>query len=112
MEKTMNERIKKLWINALKSGKYKQTRHQLRRGDEFCCLGVLCDLHSKETGDKWDLKSQPKYGSESEALPQNVINWADLSSINPDFGPMQTLAEANDGDATFEEIAQIIEDKL
>lgn len=33
------------WLAALRSGKYKQTTHVLKKGDDhFCCLGVACDL--------------------------------------------------------------------
>ena len=42
------------WVDALRSGEYKQTRGALRGDDEgnepkFCCLGVACDLYAKET---------------------------------------------------------------
>ena len=37
--------IKQKWVAALRSGKYKQGIHCLRSAsDEYCCLGVLCDL--------------------------------------------------------------------
>lgn len=35
---------KKRWLKALRSGEYKQGVGYLKNGDEFCCLGVLCDL--------------------------------------------------------------------
>lgn len=41
----MNPEIKAQWIEALRSGEYKQAQKQLRTGDDrFCCLGVLCNL--------------------------------------------------------------------
>lgn len=56
----MNATVKKAWIKALRSGKYAQGQNQLRFmynefedtgvnkfHDEFCCLGVLCDLTLK-----------------------------------------------------------------
>jgi len=45
----MNKEIKKLWLEALRSGKYKQGRGQLHNPSEnvFCCLGVLCDIVDK-----------------------------------------------------------------
>lgn len=45
--KKLNPEIKKKWVKALRSGKYNQCDGQLRQGDTFCCLGVLCDLHRK-----------------------------------------------------------------
>jgi hypothetical protein len=32
------------WLEALRSGKYKQGRGQLVLGDAYCCLGVLCEV--------------------------------------------------------------------
>lgn len=47
----MNQEIKKRWVAALRSGDYKQGTGALRNADnKFCCLGVLCDLHSKAHG--------------------------------------------------------------
>lgn len=40
----MDAEIKRKWIKALRSGTYKQGRNQLRKGDAYCCLGVLCDV--------------------------------------------------------------------
>lgn len=37
--------LKENWLSALKSGKYIQGAGQLRKGNSFCCLGVLCDIH-------------------------------------------------------------------
>lgn len=51
----MDKNIKKLWVEALRSGKYKQGKNYLHRvidgENRFCCLGVLCkiaDLAAKE----------------------------------------------------------------
>ena len=33
-----------LWIEILRSGTYKQGTGTLQKGDQFCCLGVACDL--------------------------------------------------------------------
>lgn len=40
----MDVDLKQQWVNALRSGKYEQGPNQLRHKDEFCCLGVLCDI--------------------------------------------------------------------
>lgn len=41
----MDKALKAKWLEALRSGKYKQGRGKLRSvDDEFCCLGVLCDI--------------------------------------------------------------------
>lgn len=50
------------WIKALRSGKYKQAKSQLKANsgtpkEGFCCLGVLCDLNYKDGGAKWEHES-------------------------------------------------------
>lgn len=44
----MNQDIKTKWVEALRSGKYKQGRDALctaKNAENFyCCLGVLCDV--------------------------------------------------------------------
>ena len=39
-------------MTALESGDYKQGRDRLRDGDDFCCLGVACDLSDSLNGGK------------------------------------------------------------
>jgi hypothetical protein len=40
----MDADVKAKWVAALRSGNYKQIKAGLRKGDNFCCLGVLCDI--------------------------------------------------------------------
>jgi hypothetical protein len=44
----MKKSIKKKWLEALRSGKYKQTVRNLKDNNGYCCLGVLCDVYAKE----------------------------------------------------------------
>lgn len=46
----MKNEIKQQWLAALRGGTYSQARSCLHKNDEFCCLGVLCDLVAP---DKW-----------------------------------------------------------
>lgn len=39
----MPVRLKKKWIEALRSGDYMQGRSALNERGRFCCLGVLCE---------------------------------------------------------------------
>ena len=104
----MNPRIKQLWVTALRSGQYRQGRGILRSTDgAHCCLGVLCDLHAKETGTLWYYD----YLGAFKWLPRQVADWAGLSSPDPDILG-STLSRMNDSGATFREIADIIEREL
>ena len=45
MNDNMNNNLRKRWVAALRSGEYEQGKERLRSGgDEYCCLGVLCDI--------------------------------------------------------------------
>ena len=41
--------LKKAWVEALRSGKYKQGRLALydKHNESYCCLGVLCKVAGK-----------------------------------------------------------------
>ena len=108
----MNQAIKTQWIAALRSGEYAQGVGALRTSQGFCCLGVLCDLHSKTGLGTWNIAS---YGGSSDILPEKVAEWAALSQspwIND-----APLVDLNDGingyeQRTFAEIADLIEEYL
>lgn len=107
----MREDVKKLWVEALRSGKYQQGTGCLRMDDTFCCLGVLCDLHAKETGGKWDDRNE--YLDCSGILPSRVRDWAGLDQRDPFAGDTIPLTGHNDRLLkTFPEIADLIEKHL
>lgn len=37
------------WVNALRSGKFKQGKNQLQIDTKFCCLGVACEIFIPKT---------------------------------------------------------------
>jgi hypothetical protein len=45
LSKAQIKRNRKAWVEALRSGKFKQTRGKLRsRNAAYCCLGVACEV--------------------------------------------------------------------
>lgn len=105
----MNPEIKQRWVAALRSGEYKQGRNFLFRDGRHCCLGVLCDLYTKETGIAWTAPS-------GQSLPSEVIKWSEVASWSPrvDVGHGKMgLAQINDsGEYDFPTIADLIERSL
>ena len=112
--------VYKLWVKALRSGKYKQTQGQLRdphlynfndSSEEaytgFCCLGVLCDLAIKDGGmAPWDERRGPSSGAGS--LQPTVMKWMGMDQAMQDH-----LIELNDDEElSFDEIADVIEDTI
>jgi hypothetical protein len=116
----MNPEVKAKWVEALRSDKYKQGKSYLKVGDTFCCLGVLCDISGLA---KWKrpatITAPPGVGMYLDAettLPGAVMSWAGLREGNPEIpftdGGFDTLADVNDGGASFGEIADLIEKHL
>lgn len=118
----MKPKIKALWVKALRSGDYQQTRGRLREGSSFCCLGVLCNLHAMaHPAVAADQISRTEYMGHEGTLPPDVVTWAGLPS---DLGAPVTigcvtrrLSDHNDGiegarQRSFKEIADAIEKQL
>lgn len=104
----MNKRIKKLWIEALKSGEYEQGYDRLlnpgEKYDKFCCLGVLVDIYALEHPEEriWNVCQ------DEGVLPNKVMKWANLDRKNPKVR-YRPLAGINDsGIYTFKMIANLI----
>lgn len=126
----MNQNAK-LWIETLRSGKFKQGRGHLKvRSEEagmydHCCLGVACELYKEATGDgEWRINDSnyPKFVTPGDPYPPNtdlpdpVTEWLGLAHRNGRFyengdtSRPNFLSNVNDRpDSSFEEVADIIE---
>ncbi len=131
------QEAQKLWIDALRSDKYKQGRNRLKTDDQYCCLGVACDLFAEYEGvGKWGIaifdnglrkEFKEKFvvdnSEEVYYLPYQVRDWlgltdSDGSCVLTDDSDDQipafpvSLSDLNDSSRkTFKEIACIIESK-
>lgn len=116
----MNKEIKKRWIEALRSGEYKQGKGRLCALNEdntysYCCLGVLADLRLKESLDGDNKEGIMFY----TFLPSDVVEWCKIGNVDPYINfkeERRSLALINDGNPglyiephTFNEIADLIE---
>ena len=128
----MNSKIKEVWINALRSGKYEQGSEKLRSVTGYCCLGVLCDIYAQEHNTQWEFRGDEEinpqsqdywyFDEHSEFLPETVMNWAELKTHNPTvrvhnddedtFYYTDELSDINDSGYDFSQIANIIEAQL
>lgn len=113
----MKKEIAKIWINALKSGKYGQTKGVLKSDNGYCCLGVLCQI--SKLGEFKQLIGNdiisfvlPSGNMSCSSLPSEVLGWADMADELGNFNEsdsFSTLSLLNDSGKTFAEIADIIE---
>lgn len=83
----MDQAIKDQWLLALRGEEFRQGKYKLRSSDGLCCMGVLCVLHSRATGQKFlqdsILHDGFMYLGETTILPEQVMLWAGLSERNP-----------------------------
>jgi len=137
----VDKEVKKKWLRALRSGAYVQgdsfLAYRNKSGkDNFCCLGVLCDIYANNhDGVYWEPSKiiSTSFGDNSKkhknvkplmifdedlALPQKVMVWAGIYSSDGEYDfklengetIMRSLAEANDEGVSFKKIADIIEE--
>lgn len=139
----MNEKIKAKWIDALLSGEYKQGTNVLANANtnEYCCLGVLCELAVKEgiverKNVRYTLPDNdtrinaisygsvhPRYDVTNNVtfLPPEVMEWAEITSPDPKLEIKQTLigertiralSLLNDEGSSFADIAKLIKEQM
>lgn len=118
----MKAYVKKKWLTALRSGEYTQGRYKLRHAGNFCCLGVLCNLHAQAHPEVAKTQnSRQEYLGHTADLPQDVWEWAGLGGpVGDDVAigeRVVSLDQLNDGANgvkrhNFAQIADIIEDQL
>lgn len=102
------------WIQALRSGEYKQTRSTLQDKHGFCCLGVGCKVLIPKK-----MRATSPEGVMTGLLPDSQIaapQW--LKTIDEDFAKKtkKSLSDLNDNGLgvdkeglTFDEIADLLE---
>lgn len=120
----MNKVVAEKWVEALRSGKYKQGRGYL--GDlsgedaSFCCLGVLCELAVAEGVITRSCDGKRlAYDDNITSLPKSAVAWAGMRNCvgyveRSDMGMTALgngfdLITLNDDGSSFDEIASMIE---
>lgn len=102
--------IAKKWVAALRSGKYKQGLRALKTGDEYCCLGVLCEILLKDK-----LITEFPSPDNKGWLDASARDAAKLGTSSGSFRDVTTvpnggdLAWMNDHGFNFGQIADVIE---
>lgn len=107
--KAQQKAHRKLWVKALRSGKYKQTKGRLKaRNGAMCCLGVAC--HISELG-AWEPGGIYQAGGSASGLglPPLVQDWLGLTGSGGPIGGGKHLDGENDNGVRFPALADIIE---
>lgn len=112
----MNHDVKKQWAAALRSGLYKQGLGQLRHGDYFCVMGVLCNLHAQaHPAIAAKQRSTDSYMGTKCVTPTEVLHWAGLQrapslSVDDQTRSIYTLNDIKH--LSFNQFADLIEKQL
>jgi hypothetical protein len=109
----------RLWVDALRSGEYRQASEALTNGEGYCCLGVACQISGLG---KWEREANETeihyaigsdFDSDAYTLPRSVRRWLGVYTGNPEVDVGNTseqLAHLNDsGEWNFHQIADAIE---
>jgi len=104
--------FKKKWVEALRSGKYKQGKGALHRRNCFCCLGVVCmlfDISPTQLGEAGYIQNRDdKYTVDADvSMIPDLIKGDNIENEIVTF-----ISNSNDSGSTFEEIADWIEINL
>jgi hypothetical protein len=104
----MEKYLKSKWVETLRSGNYRPGAKRLRNSaDQFCCLGVLCDII-----DNTEWRSDPDtphylHGANAVSLNSATLKDYGLSNLQ-----QHILMNMNDKGASFPEISNYIEKSL
>src|SRR6266851_3356391 len=104
----MTKTLKNKWLEALKSGEYKQGTCFLYNSnfDTYCCLGVLAKVINIEITDDIKLYQPKKF--KQELLSRKILRRLKLSEI-----AQLILADLNDNSNNFlEKVIPWIEENL
>lgn len=138
MASKLKPKIKKMWLRALRSGSYKQGVGALYRQvgpennekEQFCCLGVLCNLYAQTKKVTWKQEEcleahffnwlggsskrevRFSYLGRDVTLPNAVKSWA-FSKVDDDTDEESDLVDLNDSRRlSFKKIANWIDKNL
>lgn len=111
----MKSELKTKWVEALRSGEYTQGKHRLRTKDnDFCCLGVLCDIVDPSGWEMSVLSDCYEYENYVGTLPMAFAQDIDFPLVvqkgMTNFEAI--LQNMNDSGVPFSEIADYIEENL
>lgn len=119
ISKAQIKRNRKAWLEALRSGNYKQTKGKLRsRNGAYCCLGVACEvaevprvwrdkeyhygdaevleaMKSDEWHDEASMSDYERY--DSTGLPRIAREWLGVSEAGPKLAKPVTVRSIFNG---------------
>lgn len=104
----MQDKYKKKWVEALRSGDYEQCKLRLKQTDKYDVLGVLADVLKDRGICSWLSDSiQTSQFAYVAYLPKRILDEAKLNLEDACY-----LADLNDKGWSFVDLAELIDKKL
>lgn len=107
----MKKHMKRKWVEALESGEYSQTRNKLvnKKGDAFCCLGVLCNI---QKGMYWEGETPYNKNGYEIGDMDSLVGWFgnELGLDDVDIGQLIDLNDTHK--KNFKTIAKYIRENV
>jgi len=104
----MNKENKKLWIEALRSGKFEQGIGALCKNNKYCCLGVLVKVFEEQNKLKFDSQVNSIgyffFGGETTTPPKVVLDWVRITKEQLNL----VMALNDNHECTFKSIANVL----
>lgn len=99
--------LRSLWLKALESGEYKKGKGSLKSNNQYCCLGVACEVLIK-AGLKMEVNGAC-YDNEHSTAPRSVVRALGLRSTEGENATRQKcLTRINDSNNSFEPVIKAI----
>lgn len=109
----MERELKDKWTKALRSGDYKQGKFHLKtKGNEYCCLGVLCDIVDPEGWQDFCCIFYHRLEINEDNNGYPGLGRKASRKLKVSFEEMKDLAYMNDNGHSFETIAKWIEQNV
>lgn len=101
------------WVDALRSGEFKQITGALKDDKGHCCLAVLCELVEGltwEDNERGNIDAVFHENRDNAVLPKSVMYETGLGSVSPATTAGKALVAMNDKEGWgFDQIANEIE---
>lgn len=111
----LNKEAVHKWVKALRSGEYKQGREQLRNDDdEYCCLGVACDVFKEEVNGEWKQNGENYqfHIGGNHTVGFMPIFLKDHLGLSENFVNVELVSANDHKELSFDEIANMIEEEV
>ena len=103
----MKKTFKKQWVEALRSGKFRQGAGALYEDRTYCCLGVLCKVSGMDARSIRKVTDPDEDGTTNSTLGPELLKKFGLTDEEQCH-----LAEMNDDGKSFKVIADHIDATL